>query len=143
MGLGGDALGQPEAALAEWWGRIDGDRRGDPAELLAADVRFSLTYAGKTTAGGREELMAYVRDRTSEGRRHHILMARVTGDTEIVAGELRERGRRIASFVGAAERDRQGRIRYYLVTTSPDMEFAFPGSVGAGDRSPTEQSVGR
>jgi hypothetical protein len=118
------------AALEEWWARIDGDATGDPAELLAEDVRFSLTFGGKTNVGGRDALMAYVRSRVSEGRRHHILMSCVMGNAEIVAGELREHGRPIASFIGAAERDADGRIKRYLITSSSDMLFAFPGSIG-------------
>jgi hypothetical protein len=124
------AVSRTAAALEEWWARIDGDATGDPAELLAEDVRFSLTSAGKTNVGGRDELMAYVHNRIAEGRRHHILMSCVTGNSEIVAGELREHGRPIASFIGAAERNAEGCIKRYLITSSSEMLFAFPGSIG-------------
>ena len=127
-GADGAAATGTGAVLEQWWARVDGDAPGDPLELLADDVRFSLTFAGTTHVGGRNELAGYVRDRIAEGRRHHILMSTVVGAVEIVAGELREHSRPIASFVGGAERDADGRIKHYLISSSAEMRFAFPGS---------------
>ena len=119
-------MGITESMLGRWWAVVDGVAEGEPADLLADGVQFSLTYAGTTRTGGRAELLAYVAERVSAGRRHHIRLACVAGSVEIVAGELLEHGAPIATFVGTAECDAAGRMTRYLITSSPDMRLSLP-----------------
>jgi hypothetical protein len=114
--------------LEHWWAVIDGDVAADPADLLAEDLWWSITFDGTTRGGGREDLLAYVRDRLSEGRRHRIRMACATGSVEIVAGELLEHGTPITTFVATAERDEDGRLRRYMACTSSELRMALPGA---------------
>jgi hypothetical protein len=122
----GAIVGITESVLGRWWAVVDGVAEGEPAALLADSVEFSLTFGTATRTGGRDELLAYVAERVSAGRRHHIRMACVAGTVEIVAGELLEHGTPIATFVGAAECDAAGRMRRYLITSSPDMRLSLP-----------------
>ena len=120
-------LGISDSMLGRWWATVDGDLPGEPADLLADDLEFLLTFDGRTRSGGRADLLAYVAERIAAGRRHHIRMACVAGTVEIVAGELLEHGARIATFVASSERDAAGRMRRYLVTSSSALDLALPG----------------
>lgn len=119
-----------ETLLGRWWAVVDGDVDVDPADLLADDLLWSITFDGTTRGGGRDELLAYVRDRVSAGRRHRIETAARSGATELVAGELLEHGRRLATFVAAAEGDERGALRRYLAVASlvVDLSLGRPGA---------------
>ncbi len=119
-------MGITETVLGRWWATVDGDLEGEPADLLADDLEFNLSFGGTTRTGGSAELLAYVAERVSEGRRHHIRLTCVAGALEVVAGELLEHGAPIATFVGTAERDAQGRMRRYMITSSADMRLSLP-----------------
>jgi hypothetical protein len=112
--------------LQYWWAVIDGDVADDPADLLAEDLWWSITFDGTTRSGGREDLLAYVRDRVSEGRCHRIRIACVTGPVEIVAGELLDHGIPITTFVATAERNESGQLRRYMACTSSELRMALP-----------------
>jgi hypothetical protein len=71
----GAIVGITESVLGRWWAVVDGVAEGEPAALLADSVEFSLTFGTATRTGGRAELLAYVGERVSAGRRHHIRLA--------------------------------------------------------------------
>ena len=121
-------MGADGSALERWYAVVDGDADGEPADLLADDLQFSLTFGSTTRTGGRAELLAYLDERVSAGRRHRIRMRSASGPVEVVAGELLEHGAPIATFVGTSERDPEGRLRRYLIAASTDMRLALPGS---------------
>jgi hypothetical protein len=127
----GAIVGITESVLGRWWAVVDGMAEGEPADLLADNVEFSLTFAATTRTGGRAELLAYVAERVSAGRRHHIRLACVAGTVEIVVGELLEHGTPIATFVGTAECDAAGRMTRYLITSSPDIRLSLPSPAPA------------
>ena len=121
-------MGADRSALERWYAVVDGDEEGEPAELLADDLQFSLTFGGTTRTGGRAELLAYLDERVSTGRRHRIHMRSASGPVEVVAGELLDGGEPIATFVGTSERDAEGRLRRYLIAASGEMRLALPAA---------------
>jgi hypothetical protein len=111
--------------LQRWWDAVDGFSGEDPADILAEDLLWRITYGESSRGGGKAELLAYTVERASAGRRHGISLASDSGCAEVVSGHLLVHEMPVASFAATAERDADGRMRRFLAGTSEDVMLAF------------------
>jgi hypothetical protein len=109
---------------------LDGDDPQSAMALVADDLEFAILWAPDAGArsrqfiGGPDELRAFTDAGDTSGWAHYILQVSRTASTEVVLGETRwADGRYIGTFVCAAELDRSGRMRRYLVGRSPALRF--------------------
>lgn len=122
-----------DSVLEEYYGRLDGDRPGNPLDLLSDDFRFSMDLCGVEVPSGhahyegaRQDMDGYVTGRPP-GRRHHLLQVSAGPNIEVALGRVTENGEHLAMFLAAIELTDSGEIRRYLVSRSstfvigPDM----------------------
>ena len=111
---------------------LDGPDPYSSLELVADDVEFSIQWASdesrKSTQflGGKAELRGFVDAGDMTGWAHHVVHSGTSGDVEFALGETRwdETGERIGTFLCVAELDGEGRMRRYMVSRSPVLEFS-------------------
>jgi hypothetical protein len=118
-----------------YFAALDGTEPSSCLELVAEDVRFSIHWSdgerSREFLGGRDELASFIEAGDTRGWAHHVLWSAAAADVEFALGETRwGDGRRIATFLAAAELDRDGRMVRYLTVRSPAIEF---GPDGAAD----------
>jgi hypothetical protein len=129
-----------DAILREYYGRLDGDRPGDPLDLLASNFTFSMDLCGVEVPGGhthyegkRGDMDGYVNGRPP-GRRHHLIHVSVDGATEVAMGRVTENGDHLAMFLAAIETDVRRDITRYLVSRSSALTIGV--STPTGIRAP-------
>jgi hypothetical protein len=112
------------SVLSEYYGRLDGDRPGNPLDLLADDFCFSMDLCGVEVPGGhvhyqgaRGDMDGYVTGRPP-GRRHHLIQVSQDGSTAVAIGRVSENGEHLAMFLAAMETNERGQITRYLVSRS-------------------------
>jgi hypothetical protein len=112
--------------LRRFYEVLDGPEPERTLDMLAADLRFSILFAtgrgdAQDFSGGLPEYDGYMAQRGAPTWTHHVLAETTDGALEVVLGETRQDGSRLATFVAAARLDADGRIDRYLVGRSPEV----------------------
>jgi hypothetical protein len=115
-----------------YFAALDGAEPHSCLDLVADDIRFSIHWSdgerSREFVGGRAELARFLDAGDTSGWAHHVLWSAEMGDVELALGETRwDDGRRIGTFVAAAELDGEGRMVRYLTARSPAIEFGSDG----------------
>jgi hypothetical protein len=115
-----------------YFAALDGPEPLTCLELVDEDVSFSIHWSDGTKSreftGGRDELARFTEAGDTRGWAHHVLWSAQSGDVEFALGETRwEDGRRIGSFIAAAQLGPDGRMVRYLTARSPVIEFDTKG----------------
>jgi ketosteroid isomerase-like protein len=115
-------------ALTRFFALLDGPAAERSLDMLSGDLRFSILFSNgpgeaRDFAGGREAFDGYMAQRGAPAWTHHVLAELVDGDLEVVFGETRQDGARLATFVAAIKLDADGRISRYIVGRSPAVLF--------------------
>lgn len=113
---------------------LDGPEPFSCLDLVADDVEFSIHWSGdgrsREFLGGREELARFIDAGEMQGWAHHVLRSAAVDGVEFALGETRwDDGRRIGTFLAAAELDDEGRMVRYMTARSPGIAFG-PGGTG-------------
>ena len=113
-----------------YFAALDGPDPSSSLELVSEDVEFVIQWASgpdrRSTqiVGGIEELRAFIDAGDMNGWAHHVMQATGDGSVAFALGETRyDSGERIGTFLAAAELDREGRMRKYLVARTPAIAF--------------------
>jgi hypothetical protein len=127
---------QLSGVLPPFYDMLDGFTEGNPIECLATDCDFEMSFPGSAEipnerfAGGKEDFRRFMHhfeamggrfQHTATQRRHNITTLTHVDGLELMVGEGKG-GRRNGSLVAAAQEDREGKLRRYLVVMST-VEF--------------------
>jgi hypothetical protein len=139
-------LGDPvPGALADYFGNLDDDRPEAAAESFSADAVYarpapdSAEVAPRLIIEGRDAIRQLFVARGSKPWRHRVIVCAVDGTDCLIEGitEL-ESGEPGSSFAGAAQLDREGRVKRYVAFTcepvtdpAPATGDAWPGDARA------------
>jgi hypothetical protein len=115
-----------------YFAALDGPEPLSCLELVDESVSFSIHWSDGTKSreftGGRDELARFTEAGDTSGWAHHVLWSARTGDVEFALGETRwDDGRRIGTFIAAAQLGHDGRMVRYLTARSPLVEFEQKG----------------
>jgi hypothetical protein len=115
-----------------YFAALDGPDPLTCLELVDDDVQFSIHWSdgekSREFTGGRDELARFTEAGDTRGWAHHVLWSGHSGDVEFALGETRwEDGRRIGTFIAAAQLGPDGRMVRYLTARSPQIEFDTKG----------------
>jgi len=115
-----------------YFAALDGPDPLSCLELVDDDVNFSIHWSDGTKSreftGGRDELARFTNAGDTSGWAHHVLWSAQSGDVEFALGETRwDDGRRIGTFLAAAQLSAGGRMVRYMTARSPVIEFDTKG----------------
>jgi len=111
---------------------LDGPDPLSCLELVDEGASFSIHWSDGTKSreftGGRDELARFTAAGDTRGWAHYVIWSAQNGDVEFALGETRwEDGRRIGTFIAAAQLNADGRMVRYLTARSPVIEFESKG----------------
>ena len=128
----------PPDLLAQYFDRVDGISLDEPLDLLSDDFRFEMVFPGiegppdERISRDKEDFKRFrdgIRARrprrrvSQEDRRHHLRTSTVADGLVLAVAEARQ-GRRNGTLIVAAESDKDGRMRRYLVAMAPAVHLS-------------------